>query len=254
MRIAVAALLFTVACGPPSWPETSWPGADAPTADGPTRFSIEPADPIEGEEVLLVVPIAPRDGCYAWSATVRREDREGTVVLVAEPTSPDPCPAVLESGGGVLVELGPLAAGTYLVRAGELELTVEVRGAETSPEPPPLWWRVAHAVASHNGVGSACGERGPDAPPPRPWRLRAPRLHHQVAAAHPAWDADAIEAAMCIAQSVTVRAVSEREFRYRHDRSTLCHRAEAIGTVWVRGDGTLEVGAPYVIDGGDVDC
>jgi hypothetical protein len=241
-----------VACGPPSWPETAWPGE--PEADPATVFSVEPADPIEGEEVILTVPLAPVEGCSAFGATVRREETDGAVVLVAEPASPDMCQPVAVSGGGSLVGLGPLTLGSYVARAGDLELSFVVRAGSTSPGEPPLWWRAAHAVAVTNSVHSSCHDDLGEHLGDRPWRLRAPRLHHQVAVAHPDWDEAAVELAMCIAQSVTVRPVSAREIRYRHSSSTMCHTAESIGTVTVLEDGSLDVGPAYRIDGEDVDC
>ena len=249
--LSLATSLVLVACGAPAWPDTSWP--ELPT-DGPNTFSIEPPAPIEGEEVILTVPVLHAEGCYAFGATVRREQVGQAVVLVAEPTDARMCAPVATAGSGSLLELGALPAGSYLARVGTLELAFEVQPASTSPGEPPLWWRAAHAVAEVNHVGSACGPREEGMPPPRGWRLRSPRLHHQVAAAFPAWDAARVEAAMCAAQSVQVRPVSEREIRYRHSSSSLCHTSESIGTVWVREDGSLEVRAPHVIDGEEVPC
>lgn len=248
--LSLAASLLLAACGAPSWPDTAWPGLPV---DGPNTFSVEPSAPIEGEEVVLTVPVTHEDGCYGFGAAVRREQAGEAVVLVAEPTDPRMCAPVATAGSGSLLELGPLPAGSYVARVGTLELSFEVQAASISPGEPPLWWRAAHAVAEANHVGSACGPHD-EGIPPRPWRLRSPRLHHQVAAAFPAWDAARVEAAMCAAQSVQVRPVSEREIRYRHSSSSLCHRSESIGTVWVRDDGSLEVGAPHVIDGEDVPC
>ena len=251
VRCFVALVWVVCGCGPPSWPEAAWSGE--PARDEETRFSVEPAEPIAGEEVLATVPIANDGACHAFGATVRREPSEGRTLLVLEPSAPEMCAPAAISGGGSLVELGPLAGGADRVRAGELELSFVVRPRARSPGAPPLWWRAAHAVAEANHVHSAC-PRMEGMPPPRPWRLRAPRLHHQVAAAHPAWSEAEIEAAMCVAQSVEVRAVSARELRYRHSSSTLCHTAVSIGTVFVHEDGTLEVGEPWLLDGDDVPC
>jgi hypothetical protein len=250
MRLAPTLAAFLLACGPPSWPATIVPGV--PDVEPATVFAVVPADPIEGEEIALIVPTAPDGRCHAFGATMRREETPDAVALVAEPTSAEACPPVARSGSGSIVALGALAAGSYVVRAGELDLSFSVRPPATSPGPPPLFWRVAHEIATTHGVESSCSDRSE--PTYRPWRLRDPRLHHQVAAAHPEWSEDEIEAAMCGAQSVEVRGVSERELRYRHFAGGLCHVAHAIGTVRVAADGTFEVGEPYVVHGEDVPC
>lgn len=249
--LVVVGSCAAIACGPPSWPEVEEP------ADEPVVLSVVPADPIAGEHVELVVPVRVDGACHAFGGTVRSDD-SSPAILTIEPTTPDACAVAAAAPSGSLIALGELGEGAYVVRVGEHEVPFEVLPATTSPGAPPLWWRAAHAVAVANHVGSACaddlGERAAGAGLERPFRVRAPRLHHQVAAAHPDWDAAAVETAMCVAQSVQVRAISDTELRYRHDWSSLCHLRTAIGTVHVGADGTLRVDAPHVIDGGDVDC
>lgn len=248
MRLTLLALALS-ACGPPSWPEVVYS-----SEDDTVRFAAVPSDPIEGEEVALVLPMRTDGSCHAFDGALRSDASDGVTHLVLEGATAGACEIVAAAGSGSSQALGTLTPGAYDVRAGELRLGFEVRAGSTSPGPPPLWWQVAHAVAQRNSVGSACGEAYETRVAERPWSLRAPRLRHQVAAAYPAWTDTQIEAAMCAAQSVQVRAISEHELRYRHSASSLCHTAEAIGTVHLHDDGTFEIEAPYVVDGSDVPC
>lgn len=249
LLIIVALALAVSACGPPSWPEVAY-STEADTV----RFAVAPADPIEGEEVTIVLPMGSVSGCHAFDGSVRREVIDGVTHVALDGASAGACEIVAASGSGSSQALGTLAPGPYELRAGALTRSFEVRASSTAPGPPPLWWQVAHAVAERNAVASACSAPYERSAAERPWSQRDPRLHHQVAAAHPTWTDAQIEGAMCAAQSVQVRAVSEHELRYRHSASSLCHTAEAIGTVRVHDDGTFEIEAPYIVDGRDVPC
>lgn len=246
--------LSVASCGP-SWPEAAYPEseADAVSADA-VRLAVTPSDPIEGEETTLVLPMAVEGTCHAFDGRVHPEPRESDVLLIVDGASPGTCAIVPAAGTGSNVPLGALAPGRYVLRIDATELPFEVRPASTPPGPPPLFWQVAHEVAVRDGVGAGCGgdEHEPVVVPP--WSSRAPRLHHQVAAAHPEWSAEEVENAMCAAQSVELRRVSEHELRYRHSAGSLCHTAEAIGTVHVHDDGTFEIEPPQRIDGHDVPC
>lgn len=247
MRLSLLALAL-VACGPPSWPEVAYP-SDADTV----RFAVVPADPIEGEALSLILPMQTDGACHAFDGAIRSEGIAGETQLSLEGATAGMCPIVEAAGSGSSVPLAALGTGTYVVHAFALTLHFDVRPASTSPGPPPRDWEIAHAVAVRNAAPSSCPESYETTSLP-PWRTRAPRLFHQVSAAHPDWSEIQVEGAMCAAQSVQLRTISDHEVRYRHSSSSLCHTSESIGTVHVAADGTFTIDPPYVIDGHDVPC
>jgi hypothetical protein len=250
LSLALVLSLALAACGPPSWPEVAYP-SDADTV----RFATLPGDPIEGEEIALVLPMQSDGTCHAFDGPLTRgEPVDATIPLTLDGESPGTCPVVAASGAGSQLALGTLAAGRYEVRIGALTLPFEVRPASTSPGAPPLRWQIAYAIATRNQAPSGCGETYGGPSSERPWRLRDARLHHQVSAAHPEWTGAQVDSVLCAAQAVQLAPVNEHEWRYRHSASSLCHVADAIGTVHVHDDGTFEIDAPYIVDHGNVPC
>ncbi|MEJ7734912.1 MAG: hypothetical protein WKG00_37705 [Polyangiaceae bacterium] len=214
---------------------------------------MQPADPIAGEAIEVIVPYPPSSGgpCTADGASFELELERGSGVTVIRVR--DVAHGRCEGMSGLsLVSVGALPPGAYRVDTGYWQTSFVVRPPGSDPGDLPETFLAAVAVAELHAPGRCFGMPG-DEPRLPATAFAAMRVSAQMKKAFPGRSAEELLGLYQGATAISVTPSGPGEWRYAYADGACCTISAVQGTLR-RQDDRWIVGPAAIVDTKTVPC